>query len=136
QIGVTPVIIADNIDWVAPDATKTLRAELARQLEGWRLDWESLDTERYLSHYARGFTSGKLDLAQWAAHKRSVNSSKTWLNLKLEKVRMFLYRGRDDLGGVTFEQIYQSNNLENRMRKRQYWIREGGAWRIINEGTA
>ena len=71
-----------------------------------------------------------------AAHKRAVNSSKTWLNVKLDKVSMFLYPGRDDLAVVTFEQTYASSNLENRMRKRQYWIREGGKWRIIHEGTA
>ena len=37
---------------------------------------------------------------------------------------------------VTFDQAYASSNLENRMRKRLYWIREGGAWRIIHEGAA
>src|SRR5262245_22336739 len=136
QIGLTPVIIADSIDWVAAGATRALRGELARQLEGWRRDWESLDTDRYLGHYAPGFTSGKLDLAQWAAHKRSVNSSKTWVNVKLDKVSMYLYPGRDDLAVVTFDQSYSSSNLENRMRKRLYWIREGGAWRIIHEGAA
>jgi hypothetical protein len=37
---------------------------------------------------------------------------------------------------MTFDQPYASSNLENRMRKRLYWIREGGAWRIIYEGAA
>jgi translation initiation factor IF-1 len=37
---------------------------------------------------------------------------------------------------VTFDQAYASSHLENRMRKRLYWIREGGAWRIICEGAA
>ena len=136
QIGLTPVIITDRIEWVAPDATRALRGELARRLEEWRRDWESLDTDRYLSHYARGFTSGKLDLAQWAAHKRTVNANKTWMNVKLDRISMFLYPGRDDLAVLTFEQTYTSNNLENRMRKRQYWIKEGAKWRIIHEGTA
>jgi len=136
QIGLTPVIIADGIEWVAADAMRVLREELAQGLETWRRDWESLDTGRYLQHYAPGFTSGKLDLEQWAAHKRSVNSSKTWINVKLDKVSVYLYPGRDDLAVVTLDQIYASSNLENRMRKRLYWIREGGAWRIIHEGAA
>ena len=136
QIGLTPVIIADGIDWVAADAALALRGELSRQLEGWRRDWESLDTDRYLSHYAAGFTSGKLDLEQWAAHKRTVNSGKSWVKLKVDKVSMYVYPGRDDLAVVTFDQTYTSSNLENRMRKRLYWIREGGTWRIIHEGAA
>ena len=136
QVGLTPVIIADRIDWVAADAARALRGELSRQLESWRHDWESLDTDRYLRHYAAGFTSGKLDLPQWAAHKRIVNSGKSWINLKVDKVSMYVYPGRDDLAVVTFDQTYASSNLENRMRKRLYWIREGGAWRIIHEGAA
>jgi murein L,D-transpeptidase YafK len=115
QVGLTPVIIADNIDWVAQGATRLLRARLSRELEAWRRDWESLDTERYLDHYAANFSSGKLDL---------------------HEVSMYLYPGRDDLAVVTFDQAYSSSNLENRMRKRLYWIRESEGWRIIYEGAA
>ena len=32
--------------------------------------------------------------------------------------------------------LYQSNNLNNQMKKRQYWIREEGTWKIIFEGAA
>jgi hypothetical protein len=75
----------------------------------------------------RRFTSGKLDLEQWAQHKRDGQRGKTWLTVKLDKVSMYLYPGRDDLAVVTFDQTYASSNLENRMRKRLYWIREGQA---------
>jgi len=37
---------------------------------------------------------------------------------------------------VSFEQICRSNNLNNPMRKRQYWVKEEGRWKIIYEGTA
>jgi len=136
QVGLTPVIIVNGIEWVAPGGTRDLRMELSQQLEAWRRDWESLDTDRYLKHYAANFTSGKLDLAQWAARKRTVNASKDWVKLKLDKVSMLLYPGRSDLVVVTFEQAYSSSNLDNQMRKRLYWIKEGGAWRIIHEGAA
>ena len=49
---------------------------------------------------------------------------------------MFLYPGRDDLAVVSFLQDYGSSNLSNKMRKRQYWIREGGNWKILYEGAA
>ena len=46
------------------------------------------------------------------------------------------YSGKDELVVVTFAQDYQSNNLSNQMKKRQYWIREEGHWKIIYEGAA
>ena len=36
---------------------------------------------------------------------------------------------------VTFEQAYRSDGLKNTMKKRQYWIREEGAWKIVYEGA-
>ena len=49
---------------------------------------------------------------------------------------MFRNPGKEEMVIVTFEQDYKSNNLNNQMKKRQYWIREGGSWKIIYEGAA
>ncbi len=37
---------------------------------------------------------------------------------------------------VDFEQDYSSSNLSNRMKKRQYWIKQNNRWQIIYEGSA
>ncbi len=136
QIGLTPVIIANGDEWSSPDAARTLRKELARNLEDWRRDWESLDTDKYLKHYAANFTSGKQDLAGWSEHKYKVNAGKTWIKVKVESVSVFLYPGSDNLAVITFNQDYASSNLLNQTRKRQYWIKEAGTWKIIHEGSA
>jgi murein L,D-transpeptidase YafK len=136
QIGLTPVIIADGVDWVTPAAVRGLRKELAGSIENWRLDWESRDTERYLAHYSRTFSSGRAGFAKWAEQKRQVNAGKTWIRVKVDKVSIFLYPGRSDLAVVGFEQDYASSNLANKMHKRQYWIKERGTWRILHEGPA
>ena len=49
---------------------------------------------------------------------------------------MFRDPGKEELVIVTFEQDYKSNNLNNQMKKRQYWAREGSTWKIIYEGAA
>jgi murein L,D-transpeptidase YafK len=136
RIGVTPVIITEGIDWVKPEALDALRKDLLKNVENWHRDWESLDTETYLKHYAPGFSSGSQDLAAWSKQKRHVNSGKTWIKLKIERISAFLYPGRDDLAVVTFDQDYSSSNLSNRMKKRQYWINANGSWRILYEGAA
>src|SRR2546429_2211098 len=38
-----------------------------------RTDWESLDTERYLTHYSKSFSAPNQDLDSWSRHKRLVN---------------------------------------------------------------
>jgi hypothetical protein len=44
--------------------------------------------------------------------------------------------GKEEVVVVTFDQDYRSNNLNNQMKKRQYWLREDGKWKIIYEGSA
>lgn len=136
QIGVTPVIIANGVDWVAPEASAALREELMQQVESWRRDWENRDMDQYLTHYAAGFSTGRMDLAQWSAQKRKVNAGKSWIRVRLDGISIFLHPGRDDVAVMTFDQDYASSNLVKKMRKRQYWIREDGVWRILHEGAA
>jgi murein L,D-transpeptidase YafK len=136
QIGITPVIIADDIDWVSRSELSDARADLESAVERWRRDWESLQTDNYISHYAPSFSSGTQGLAEWAAQKRTVNSGKEWVKVRMGDVSMFLYPGRQPLAVVTFTQDYRSNNLSNVMRKRTYWMRDGDRWKIVYEGAA
>jgi murein L,D-transpeptidase YafK len=136
QIGLTPVIIADEVEWVDRAALETERASLAAEIEQWRADWQSRDTERYLGHYSQRFSSGSEDLAAWSAHKRKVNGAKSWIKVDLGRVTMLRYPHERDVVVVTFDQDYRSNGLSNVMKKRQYWMREGGRWKILYEGAA
>jgi hypothetical protein len=106
------------------------------QFQTWRADWESLDTERYLSNYARDFRSNGMDLAAWQEHKRRVNEGKAWIKVSLNNVSIFRSPGQQSLIAVTYQQDYRSNNLTQRTRKRQYWVMEDGRWRIAYEAPA
>lgn len=135
QVGVTPVIIANGIEWSNADTTRTVRLDLGQALEGWRRDWESLNTDSYLKHYSPQFSNGKQNFDVWAEHKYRVNTGKTWLKVKLENVSMFFYPGASDLAVVTFDQDYNSSNLAGQSRKRQYWKKESSGWKIVYEGA-
>lgn len=135
QVGLTPVVIADELEWVPAATLEAERKGLADALEAWRADWESRDTARYLSHYAAKFHSGDQDLPAWSAHKRKVNAGKQWIKVGLGRVSMFQYP-REKFVVVGFDQDYRSSNLSNVMRKRQYWVREGARWKILYEGGA
>jgi murein L,D-transpeptidase YafK len=136
QIGLTPVIIAEEVEWLPADAWKAERREFFEQLDRWRADWESRDADRYLGHYSKQFSSGKQDLADWSRHKKQVNTSKAWIKVGLSNVTAFRTPGKEDVMVVTFDQDYRSSSLSNVSKKRQYWQREGSRWRIIYEGSA
>ena len=136
QVGVTPVIIANGIEWSNADATRAVRTELSQAVEIWRRDWESLNTDNYLKHYsATKFSTGKQKFDAWAEHKYRVNAGKSWLKVKLDNVSMFYYPGAADLAVVTFDQDYNSSNLAGQSRKRQYWMKESAGWKIVYEGA-
>jgi len=129
------VIIADEIEWSDAADVEKERAALAAALEQWRTDWQSRDTERYLAHYSSRFAASGQNLAAWSAHKRKVNGAKQWIKVGLSRVAMFRYPRERDFVVVTFDQDYKSSGLSNVMRKRQYWVKEGAAWKIIYEGS-
>jgi len=133
QVGVTPVVIAERVEWVTPAAWRAERDAFMLQFQTWRADWESLDTDRYLSHYARDFRSDGMDNSAWDARKRRVNGGKTWIKVALANVSVFRSPGKQDLVAVTFDQDYRSNNLSQQTRKRQYWVMEDGRWKIAYE---
>jgi murein L,D-transpeptidase YafK len=136
QIGLTPVIIADEVEWTDASSLESERASLAAALEQWRADWESRDTERYLAHYSREFSAPGQDYAAWAAHKRKVNAAKAWIKVGVSGVTMLRYPSEHDVVVVSFQQDYRSNGLSNVMNKRQYWAKEAGRWKILYEGPA
>jgi murein L,D-transpeptidase YafK len=136
QIGVTPVIISNSIEWLSLDDWQQERDALKRKIEEWRGDWESRDIERYLRHYSKRFQTGNQTLAQFVEQKRQVAGGKTWIKVGIDQLSMYRNPGKEEVVLVSFEQNYKSNNLNNQMRKRQYWIREDGTWKIAYEGAA
>lgn len=136
QIGLTPVIISSSIEWLSLDDWQAERTALLKMIDEWRHDWESRDTDRYARHYSKKFQSAEQNLTEWVEHKRKVNAGKSWIKVETRNVSMFRNPGKDEVVVITFEQDYQSSNLSNIMKKRQYWIKEEGRWKIASETAA
>lgn len=137
QVGLTPVIISEKIEWVSTNTALTQRQDFDAVINSWKSDWESRDAERYLSHYSTQFDNQEMNYRTWSQHKRRVNAQKQFINVALKDVTIFNYPGDEKLRVVTFEQDYRSDNLTNVSRKQQFWrLEEDGSWRIIYEGPA
>ena len=64
-------------------------------------------------------------------------ASKPNVDIKLTNISAFNYpNSGQKMVVVTFDQSFRSNALNNKMRKRQYWIFENQNWKIIYEGSA
>lgn len=135
QVDVTPVVITDQMEW-RNEQSQADREALLQALEQWRTDWASLDTDAYLAHYSPDFSAGKTRYAAWAKQKKQVNAGKSWIKVEMTNLSVFSYPNEPGLAVVTFEQDYSSNNLNNRMKKRQYWKNTDNRWQIIFEGPA
>ena len=136
EVGRTAVVLADRVDWQDPARVDEARRELTGAVEAWRRDWESLDTERYLSHYGADFRTEGMDLARFAGYKRRVNAAKKYVRVGLSDVAIYAYPGEEQTVLVEFQQAYESDTFSSRVRKQQFWRRHADGWKIVFEAKS
>jgi murein L,D-transpeptidase YafK len=134
QGGNVPLVIMNSqITSNADQASQ--HAELAQTMEQWRKDWQEQDTDAYLAHYSPQFTSESMAYERWSSEKRRIQASKPEVSVKISNVSMFSYPvGAKPMAVVNFDQSFKSAVINNRMRKRQYWIYDNNRWQILYEG--
>ena len=137
--GVTPVVIAEQLDWVDSDAWQKQQKNLLSVIEQWRQDWESLDVNRYLSHYANDFWSRGYNFVTWSQRKKRLAINKTFQKVNISDLSLLAYpklaQSDKEMVVARFHQEYRSNNFQSDADKRLYLTREKGEWRILYEGS-
>lgn len=131
----TPVIVAKQVNWISREQWMAQRKQVMQLLSSWIFDWESLDHERYASHYSRTeLNAFGRSFKEWDGHKRWVNRNKTRVEVEYSKLNIFNYPGEDGLMLMQFEQSYRSNNIDIDSPKELYWRKSGAEWKIVHEG--
>jgi murein L,D-transpeptidase YafK len=133
DVGKTPVFIAQNLNWGPAEAARNIRDSLESAMQDWTRDWSSRDTSKLMQHYSRDLNADGADYTAFAQQKARVNAGKSWIEVDITDLSLFLQPDNPDLAVATFTQKYRSNNLQDSTVKRQYWRREAGQWRIFNE---
>lgn len=134
--GKVPVIIARNAEMASDTQLAAQQQVLMQEIENWRKAWETQDTERYLDFYSQGFFTRTHDYARWADEKRRKQAGKTPAEITLSNISVFRYPSdQQDMAVVTFQQDYKAAHLDDRMKKRQYWVLENQRWKILYEGA-
>ena len=136
--GLTPVVITDKVEWVDHASWKKERETIIQAVEEWRLDWESMNVNKYLSHYGENFWSSSHNLKSWSARKRLLARNKTYQSVKLTDMSVLVYPKKKDtekeIAVVRLKQDYKSNNFKSEMYKRLYLTKKDNSWKIIYEG--
>ncbi len=137
QKGKVPFIVANHLQWIQKEASQDEKKDLMDSIETWRKDWQSQNTDIYLSHYSTSFSNGEMNFNRWSSEKRRIQSSKPDVTIKISNMSVFSYPGSPNkMAVVTFDQSFKSNVLDSQMTKRQYWVKENNHWKIIYEGSA
>jgi murein L,D-transpeptidase YafK len=129
----TPVVIAEQLEWVAPHQTEGERRAVLALLESWREAVSLADLARLSSFYSPQFARGSSGYdalrRQYAQQARQHGPRET----QLKDVSVLSWRDESEVLVVTFGEVSQG---ERRGRtKRQYWGKEGGQWKIFYEGV-
>ncbi|MDM4771630.1 L,D-transpeptidase family protein [Solimonas sp. SE-A11] len=135
DLGDTPVVLSNELEWVTPEAQQKDREEFAARVESWRARWSAKDTEGYLAFYGPEFTVSGMNLKQFTEHKKRVNAGKKSIDVKLSNISLYRYPGAGTpLLLAEFEMDYRSDNFNQRSRKQQFWKQDGeGVWKIFRE---
>ena len=136
--GLTPVVITDKVEWIDRATWKKEQQTILQAVEDWRLDWESMNVNKYLSHYGKDFWSASHDLKSWSARKRLLAQNKTYQSVELSDLSVLVYpqkiKNKNQIAVVRLRQNYKSNNFKSEIYKRLYLTKKDNDWKILYEG--
>ena len=134
EIGKTPVVISDNVEFVSKTKWDAERATANRLVDAWRRDVESLNPARLMANYSRRFKSAiGEDLTTWFTKHQQTFPGVSSVSMSLRDLTFFLYPGQEDMIVSTFTQDAVIGKSKHSIRKRQYWAKEGAQWKIVSE---
>lgn len=135
--GITPVVITDSVEWLDYASWKKERRDILKAVEDWRQDWESMNVDKYLSHYSKNFWSKTHNLKSWSARKRYLAKNKKYQSVKFTDMSLLVYpqkNNNNEMAVVRLHQDYKSNNFKSEMYKRLYLSKNDQGWKILYEG--
>jgi hypothetical protein len=129
-------VIADETDFVPRPQLADERKQAQAMLEGWRAALQDPDPQRLRTQYSSRFRTEQGEaLDDWLARQRKATEALVRPAMALRSLSLFRYPGREEVVVATFTVDAVSGPKRVSNRKRQYWAREGGAWKIVSESS-
>lgn len=136
EVGKTPVVIASETDFVPRAQLAEERRQAQALVEGWRAALEDADPQRLRDQYSSRFRTEQGEtLDDWLARQRKLTESLASPAMALRSLSLFRYPGREEVVVATFTVDAVAGTKRVSSRKRQYWAREGNAWKVVSESS-
>lgn len=135
QVGLTPVVITPQVNWVKLSDREIQRRELQEHIEAWRQAWELRNSNDYFAHYAIDFWSDGGTRADWFENKEAEFQSANWQQIEVKNLSILRYPAKQEMVEVRFEEIISKPDAQERRKKRQYWVKKSDQWKILYEGA-
>lgn len=130
----TPVVIAQQLQWVQPQAVQAERKAFDAVLDGWRTAKSQGDMKRLMGFYAPNFQSyKKMSLGDWQQTLEAEVRSLKGRPIDFKDKSTLRWNDSAETMVVTFGEVPEGARTGT--TKRQYWIRRGGQWQIFFEGV-
>ncbi len=130
----TPVVIARQLQWVAPQSVQAERKSFDAVLNAWRSAKTEGDMKRLLGFYAPDFQSHrKMPLKEWSQVLQAETRALKGRELHLKDKSYLRWTDTTDTMVVTFGEV--AEGARTGPVKRQYWARRGQQWQIFFEGV-
>lgn len=133
EVRTTPVVIATQLHWVAPQSARAQGKPFEETLMAWTHAKSSGNVDRLLSFYTPDFNSNGKTLSEWLPSLSSEVRKLQGRPIALKDVSMLRWTDAADTMVVTFGEV--PDGVRTGTTKRQYWIRTGSQWKIFFEGV-
>ena len=133
EVRTTPVVIATQLQWVAPHSVRAQGKPFEDALLGWRNAKTSGNLQQVLTYYTPDFNSNGKTLAQWTPILKTEIDQTQGRTIQLKDVSFLRWTDAADTMVVTFGEVADGARVG--WTKRQYWIRQENQWKIFFEGV-
>ncbi len=134
----TPVVVAEHLEWIQPSALDGTRNNAIHLLGHWNELRHSHDIQPLINLYSKQFWNGSDDFNA-IKDKMARDHHRQSLAMKdrgLSDVSIIAWRDRYDILVITFTETQPTSTDKNKKStRRQYWVLEGGQWKIFYEGV-
>lgn len=129
----TPVVIAERLNWVSKANLELEKSSFNTTLMAWRQAKVQSDTAKLMAFYTPDFSNYGKNLTQWSSILSNELGKLKGRDIALTNINMMRWLDKNETMIVTFDEVIVGSRTG--VTKRQYWMREGKAWKIFFEGV-